>query len=121
MRTHSLDFVQVTYNAVDREIEARILPLAQERSIAVIVNRPFREGDLIRRLARHPLPGWAATIGCASWAQVLLKFIVSHPAVTCAIPATSRVDHVQENMAAAYGGLPGAALRARIASHVEKL
>jgi diketogulonate reductase-like aldo/keto reductase len=121
MRTHPLDFVQVTYNILDREVESRILPLAQERRIAVIINRPFREGDLIRSLARHPLPGWAAEIGCVSWAQVLLKFIVSHPAVTCAIPATSRVDHVRENMDAAYGRLPDAAMRARMAAHVEKL
>jgi diketogulonate reductase-like aldo/keto reductase len=121
MRTHPLDFVQVTYNVRDREVEARILPLAQERRIAVIINRPFREGELIRSLARHPLPGWAAEIDCANWAQVLLKFIVSHPAVTCAIPATSRVDHVRENMGAAYGRLPDAAMRARMAADVGKL
>ena len=99
MREQPLDFVQVTYNVLDREVEERILPLARERGIAVIVNRPFREGELLKQLARHPLPAWAAEIGCASWAQFLLKFIVSHPAVTCAIPATTRVDHVQENMA----------------------
>jgi diketogulonate reductase-like aldo/keto reductase len=121
MRTQPLDFVQVTYNIRDREVEARILPLAQERRIAVIINRPFREGELIRSLARHPLPGWAAEIDCANWAQVLLKFIVSHPAVTCAIPATSRVDHVRENMGAAYGRLPDAAMRARMAADVGKL
>ena len=89
--------------------------------MAAIVNRPFREGELTRRLARHPLPSWAAEIECASWAQVLLKFIVSHPAVTCAIPATSRVDHVRENMAAASGRLPDEAMRARIGAYVEKL
>jgi diketogulonate reductase-like aldo/keto reductase len=121
MRTQPLDFVQVTYNIRDREVEARILPLAQERRIAVIVNRPFREGELIRSLARRPLPGWAAEIDCANWAQVLLKFIVSHPAVTCAIPATTRVDHVRENMGAAYGRLPDAAMRARMAADVAKL
>jgi diketogulonate reductase-like aldo/keto reductase len=89
--------------------------------MAVIVNRPFREGALTRRLARHPLPAWAGEIDCATWAQVILKFIVSHPAVTCAIPATTRVDHVRENMAAATGRLPDAALRARMIAHVEKL
>ena len=89
--------------------------------MAVIINRPFREGELTKKLARHPLPGWAAEIGCASWAQVLLKFIVAHPAVTCTIPATTRVDHVKENMAASYGQLPDAAMRARIVAHVEKL
>ncbi|HEY7763553.1 MAG TPA: aldo/keto reductase [Aestuariivirgaceae bacterium] len=121
MRKHPLDFIQITYNIVDREVEARILPLAQERGMAVIVNRPFQEGDLTRKLARHPLPAWAAEIGCTSWAQVILKFIISHPAVTCAIPATTRVDHVRENLAAATGRLPDAALRARMIAHVEKL
>jgi diketogulonate reductase-like aldo/keto reductase len=121
MRTHPLDFVQVTYNVLDREVEARILPLARERGIGVIINRPFREGELIRRLARYSLPGWAAEIECANWAQFLLKFIVSHPTVTCAIPATSRVDHVRENMGAAHGRLPDAAMRARMVAHVEKL
>ena len=116
-----LDFVQVTYNALDREVEERILPLARERRIAVICNRPFRRGELIQRVERAPLPGWAAEIDCANWAQVLLKFIVSHPAVTCAIPATSRVDHVKQNVGASYGRLPDEALRRRIAAHVEKL
>lgn len=121
MRTQPLDFVQVTYNILDREVEDRILPLARDRGIAVIVNRPFREGELPKRLQRHPLPGWAADIECTSWAQVILKFIVSHPAVTCAIPATTRVDHVRENLGAAHGALPDDSLRARMAAHVEKL
>jgi diketogulonate reductase-like aldo/keto reductase len=121
MRAHPLDFVQVTYNPVDREVEKRILPLAREKGISVIVNRPFREGELIRKVKRHPLPAWAAEIDCASWAQVLLKFIVSHPAVTCAIPATTRVDHVQENVGAAFGRMPDEAMRAQIAAHVERL
>ena len=120
MRAHPLDFVQVTYNPVDREAEQRILPLARERGMAVIINRPFREGTLVRALARQPLPPWAAEIDCTSWAQLLLKFIVSHPAVTCAIPATTRVDHVRENMNAAYGRLPDAAMRQRIAAAVER-
>ncbi|TMK17443.1 MAG: aldo/keto reductase, partial [Alphaproteobacteria bacterium] len=121
MRAQPLDFVQVTYNILDRQVEDRILPLARDRGIGVIVNRPFREGELLRKIERHPLPGWAAEIGCASWAQIILKFIVSHPAVTCAIPATTRVDHVRENMAAATGLLPGEAMRARMIAHVEKL
>ena len=121
MRAQPLDFVQVTYNILDREAEARILPLARDRGMAVIVNRPFRRGDLIRKFARYPLPGWAADIGCASWAQVLLKFIISHPAVTCAIPATTRIDHVRENLAASAGQLPDAAMRARMIAHVERL
>ncbi|MGZ9033668.1 MAG: aldo/keto reductase, partial [Rhodospirillales bacterium] len=93
MRRHPLDFVQFSYNVLDREAEARLLPLARDRGIAVIANRPFRQGALTMELEGHPLPGWAADIGCESWAQALLKFIISHPDVTCAIPATSRVDH----------------------------
>jgi diketogulonate reductase-like aldo/keto reductase len=120
MRAHPLDFVQVTYNPVDREVEDRILPLARERGIAVIVNRPFREGALVRAMSRQPVPSWAAEIDCTSWAQLLLKFIVSHPAVTCAIPATTRVDHVRENVSAAIGGLPDASMRQRIAGAVER-
>jgi diketogulonate reductase-like aldo/keto reductase len=121
MRSRPLDFVQVTYNILDREVEDRILPLAQDRGIGVIINRPFREGALIRKVERHPLPGWAAEIDCVSWAQFILKFIVSHPAITCAIPATTRVDHVEENMRAALGPLPDQSMRARMIAHVEKL
>jgi diketogulonate reductase-like aldo/keto reductase len=121
MRTHPLDFVQLTYNAVDREAEARILPLARERGIAVIVNRPFRQGALIDATRRTPLPAYAADLGCASWAGLMLKFIVSHPAVTCAIPATTRVAHVRENVAAAFAPLTDAPLRQRIAAAVSAL
>ncbi|WP_027134580.1 aldo/keto reductase [Geminicoccus roseus] len=121
MQTEPLDFVQVTYNVLDREVEETILPLAQERGIAVIVNRPFRQGVLIRSIQDQPLPDWAGEIDCANWAQILLKFIVSHPAVTCAIPATTRVDHVLENMGAARGRLPDADLRRRMVAHVEAM
>ena len=121
MRSHPIDFVQVTYNVLDREVENRILPLAQQRKIAVIANRPFQQGSLIRRVERSPLPGWAREIDCANWAQFLLKFIVSHPAVTCAIPATSRVEHVRENLGASYGRLPDEAMRRRMVAHVESL
>lgn len=121
MRSWPLDFVQFTYNILDREAEQRLLPLARERGIAVLANRPFRQGALTDALARHPLPGWAAEIDCVSWAQVLLKFIVSHPAVSCAIPATSSVAHVRENMGAASGPMPDPALRRRIAAHVGAL
>jgi diketogulonate reductase-like aldo/keto reductase len=120
MRSQAIDFVQVTYNPVDREVEERILPLARDRGIAVIVNRPFRQGALLRALARQPLPPWAADIDCRSWAQFVLKFIVSHPAVTCAIPATSSAAHVRENMNAAYGRLPDQALRLRMIAAVER-
>ncbi|MEW6591994.1 MAG: aldo/keto reductase [Pseudomonadota bacterium] len=121
MATQPIDFVQLTYNLVDREAEQRLLPLARERGIAVLVNRPFQQGALLDRLARRRLPPWAAEIECASWAQFALKFVISHPAVTCAIPATTRVDHVRENLAAAAGRLPDAAMRARMAAHVARL
>jgi diketogulonate reductase-like aldo/keto reductase len=121
MRTQPIDCVQLSYNLLDREAEQRLLPLAAERGLGVIVNRPFRDGALLRDLQRHPLPPWAAELGCDSWAQVALKFIVSHPAVSCAIPATSRVDHVQQNLGAARGLLPDAAMRARMAAHVAAL
>lgn len=121
MEREPLDFVQVTYNVLDREVEKRILPLAQERGIAVIANRPFREKALLRALAGKPLPPWSSEIGAASWAQFVLKFIVSHPAIVCAIPATTRVDHLRENLAAASGTLPDAAMRRRMADYVAAL
>jgi diketogulonate reductase-like aldo/keto reductase len=122
MRSQPLDFVQLSYNIVDREAEQRLLPVAQERGIAVIANRPFQQGELLRTLQRHRLPPWAATeLGCDGWAQFVLKFIVSHPAVTCAIPATSSVAHVRQNMGAARGPMPDAALRRRMAAVVEAL
>jgi diketogulonate reductase-like aldo/keto reductase len=121
MAKEPIDFVQVTYNILDREVERRILPLATERKIAVIINRPFREGELIRRFQRRPLPTWVAETGAASWAQFILKFIISHPAVTCAIPATTRVDHVRENVAAAAGVLPDDALRVRMADYARQI
>ncbi|TQV71303.1 aldo/keto reductase [Denitrobaculum tricleocarpae] len=115
------DFIQLTYNVRDREVEERLLPLAMDNGRAVIVNRPFRRGELPQQLEKHPLPGWAAEIGCTTWAQVLLKFVISHPAVTCAIPATSRVEHMRENMAACRGPLPDAALRKRMITDIEAL
>jgi len=119
MAREPLDFVQLTYNIEDREAEARLLPLAADKGIAVIANRPFRRGALIDRLQGRPLPGFAGEIGCATWAQVLLKFIVSHPAVTCAIPATTRVDHMAENMGAARGPLPDAKMRQEIIRYIQ--
>lgn len=121
MRSEPIDFVQFSYNVVDREAEARLLPLASERGIAVIVNRPFRQGALTERLKNKPLPEWAAELGVSSWAQLMLKFILSHPAVTVAIPATTRVDHVRENLSAAAGPMPDTAMRQRIATHVKAL
>ncbi len=121
METQPIDFVQFTYNIVDREAEARLLPLAAERGLAVIANRPYRRKALIRRFQGEPLPGWAGEFDAANWPQFLLKFIVSHPAVTCAIPATSQVVHMEENMGAAYGRLPDADMRRRMAQYVEGL
>jgi len=121
MRRQPPDFVQLTYNIVDREVEGRLLPLALERGIAVICNRPFQRGRLPDRLAGRPLPGWASEIGVTTWPPFLLKFILSHPAVTAAIPATRRVDHVRENKSAAFGPMPDAAMRRRMAAYVEDL
>lgn len=121
MRNHPLDFVQVSYNIRNREVERRILPLARDRGMAVIANRPFQQGQLIDWAERHPLPEWSSEIDCANWAQFLLKFIVSHPSITCAIPATTRTDHVHENMGAAVGRLPDETLRRRMARYVEQL
>lgn len=121
MASQSLDFVQFTYNILDREAEARLLPLAAERGQAVLVNRPFRRKALIRQFEKHPLPDWAAEFDAVNWPQFLLKFIVSHPAVTCVIPATSRADHMAENMGALYGRLPNEALRWRMVDYVESL
>lgn len=120
LRSEPLDFVQVNYSLGEREAERRILPLARERGIAVLVNRPFSEGGLFRRVRGQALPAWAAEVGCASWAQIFLKWILAHPAVTCVIPATSRPQHVLDNMAAGTGALPDAATRDRMAALVAR-
>ena len=106
LRAEKLDFLQINYALDDRAAAERLLPLAQERGVAVLVNQPFGGGGLLRRLAGRPLPDWANEIGCTSWAQVLLKFVLSHPAVTCAIPGTGRPAHMQDNLAAGRGGVP---------------
>jgi len=116
MRAETLDFVQVNYALDDREAERRILPLAAERGIAVLVNMPFGGGGLLRRLLPRPLPPIAGEIGCTSWAQVLLKFVLGHPAVTCAIPGTSKPEHMADNLRAGFGPFPDAAMRDRIAA-----
>jgi diketogulonate reductase-like aldo/keto reductase len=121
MRNHRLDFVQFSYSLLDRSAEQRLLPVAAERGIAVLANRPFEQGDLLRRLERHPLPPWAADIECGSWAQFALKYVISHPAVTCAIPATRRVDHVLENLGTLRGRLPDPATRQRMGAYVAGL
>ena len=122
MRTEPLDFVQFTYNVINREAEERLLPIAAERGIAVIVNRPYKRKALIRQYQDKPLPNWAeAEAGARNWPEFLLKFIISHPAVTCAIPATTRVDHMAENMGALHGPLPDARTRTRMVEYVESL
>ncbi len=121
MLSEPIDFVQFTYNVLDREAENRLLPLAAEKNIAVIINRPFQRGELFNRFETKPLPKWTKEIDCKNWAQFFLKYIISHPAVTCAIPATSQVTHMKENMGAAYGRLPTPKLRKRMITYIESL
>ncbi|WP_135504872.1 aldo/keto reductase [Roseovarius aestuariivivens] len=121
MKDYPLDFVQLTYNLANRDAEARLLPLAREKGISVIANRPFERGALPRRLEGAPLPGVAAELGADNWAQLLLKFVLSHPGVTIAIPATTRVEHVRENKVAGRGPLPDAAQRREIVAHFQSL
>jgi len=114
MRAERLDFVQVNYSIESREAADRILPLAAERGMGVLVNLPFGRTSVFQKVGGKPLPGWAAEIDCASWAQLFLKYIVSHPSVTCAIPGTAKVEYLVDNVAAARGRLPDAAMRKRI-------
>jgi diketogulonate reductase-like aldo/keto reductase len=114
--SHPVDFVQINYSVGEREAEQRLLPLALERGVAVIANRPFAGGDLLRRLRNKPLPPWASEIDCSSWPQLLLKFVVSHPAMTCAIPATAKPEHLRDNMQAGFGRMPDQQTRALIAA-----
>jgi diketogulonate reductase-like aldo/keto reductase len=119
MRQERIDFAQFTYNVNDTSAEP-LFAIAAERGIAVIVNRPFDGGDVFGAKTAKPLPGWGAELGCATWAEALLKFVVSQPAVTCAIPATSRLAHLRQNMRALAGPLPDAAMRKRIAADYAK-
>lgn len=121
LKSKPFDTVQLTYNVLDREAEQRLLPLAAERGIGVIVNRPFQRGGLFDHVSGHALPGWAADIDCRTWAQFFLKFVISHPAVTCAIPATSQVEHMTENMEAAHGRFPDQKMRDHMADFVRNL
>ena len=121
MRSEKLDFVQINYSLMEREAEGRILPLAQERGIAIIVNRPFGGGDLFGQTRSRPLPDWAADFDCHSWAQFFLKWIVANSAVTCAIPATDKPRHLEDNMRAGMGRLPDAKMRQRMVDLVSSL
>lgn len=120
MREAQIDAVQLNYAANDRAAEQRLLPFAADRGVAVIVNQPFGGGGLLRRLTGKPLPGFAAEMQCENWAQLLLKFVLAHPAVTCAIPGTSNVRHMRSNALAGYGPPVDGAMAQRIAEAVEK-
>jgi diketogulonate reductase-like aldo/keto reductase len=121
LRSEKLDFLQINYSLGEREAEKEILPLAQDRGVAVLANRPFGGGDLFSRVRQKPLPGWAAEFDCRSWAQFLLKWIIAHPAVTCAIPATGNIRHLEDNMAGAVGRLPDPGLRQRMLDAISTL
>ena len=118
LRAETLDFVQVNYSLGEREAERRILPLARDRGVAVLANRPFAEGGLFQRVRAQAVPAWAAEFDCESWAQFFLKWILAEPAVTCVIPGTSRPQHLVDNLKAAVGRLPDAAMRDRMAAHI---
>ena len=121
IKSEQLDFAQFNYNVVSTAAEERLLPVCAEHGTAVIINRPFEEGELFRRVKGRDLPNWAQEFDCNSWAQFFLKFILAHPAVTCAIPATRNPDYLVDNMGAALGRLPDARMRRRMAQHMRSL
>ena len=121
LKTGKYDFLQINYSLAERESEERLLPLALEKKMAVIINRPFAEGTMFGRVRGKPLPEWAREFGAASWAQFFLKWIVSHSAVTCAIPGTGKPEHMRDNLAAGVGALPDAAMRRKMAQHFDAL
>jgi diketogulonate reductase-like aldo/keto reductase len=118
LQRERFDFMQITYNFADRRAEQRLLPLAAERGAAVVINRPFDGGRLFRAVSGKSLPAWAREFDCENWAQFFLKFVISHPAVTCAIPATHQTAHMLENMGALYGRLPDARMRERMIQYL---
>ena len=118
MKAERWDFVQLNYALDDRAVEKRLLPLAQERGIAVLVNQPFGGGGLLRKLSGRPLPDWAGEIGCSSWAQLLLKFVLAQRAVTCVIPGTSKPEHMGDNAKAGLGVYPDARLLERMTREI---
>jgi diketogulonate reductase-like aldo/keto reductase len=121
LRREKLDFLQINYSIAERGAEERVLPLAGEKGVATLINRPFARGDLFSRLRAKPLPEWAAEFDCKSWAQFLLKWILANPAVTCAIPATGNVRHLEDNMLAGVGRLPDEKMRQRMVDFVSAL
>jgi diketogulonate reductase-like aldo/keto reductase len=121
LKAGQYDFVQINYSLGEPQAERRVLPLALEKRIAVIANRPFAEGALFRRVKGRPLPPWSTELGIESWAQYFLKWIVSHPAVTCAIPGTGNPKHMADNLAAGAGALPDQAARKRMADYFQSL
>jgi diketogulonate reductase-like aldo/keto reductase len=121
LKTGEYDFLQINYSLAEREAEARILPLARELKVAVIANRPFAEGALFRKIKGKPLPPWTAELGIGSWAQYFLKWIVGHPAVTCAIPGTGKPEHMRDNLAAGTGTLPDGVTRKRMLQYFDSL
>ena len=116
-----VDSVQINYSVAERAAEKRLLPLARDRGVAVIANRPFAGGEMFRKVRDKPVPEWAREIDCESWAQLMLKFVVSHPAITCAIPASAKVEHTRDNMKAGYGRMPDAKMREAIAAEIARL
>jgi len=121
LKAGQYDFLQINYSLAERDAAERLLPLARERKVAVIANRPFAEGAMFRRVRGKPVPEWAKEAGMATWAQYFLKWIVSHPAVTCTIPGTGKAEHLADNLAAGSGPLPGEALRTKMAEHFDSL
>ncbi len=121
LRREKLDFLQINYSIIDRAADERLLPLARERGVAVLINRPFASGDLFARVRTRTLPDWAMEFDCKSWAQFLLKWILGNSAVTCTIPATGNVRHLEDNMAAGRGRLPDEKTRQRMADYVANL
>jgi diketogulonate reductase-like aldo/keto reductase len=121
LRREKVDFVQLNYNIASREAAQRLLPLAADKGVAVIVNRPFESGALFSAVKNQPLPDWAADFDCQSWGQFFLKYILGHPAITCVIPATAKPHHLRDNMGAGYGRLPDAATRKKMENHLQNL
>jgi aryl-alcohol dehydrogenase-like predicted oxidoreductase len=121
LRTRAFDFVQFNYSLAERDAERRLLPVCAELGIGVLINRPFSQGELFPRVRGKPLPSWTAEVGCTSWAQFFLKWILGHPAVTCAIPGTRRVAHLADNLGAARGRLPDQTLRRKMLEYLQSL